>query len=171
MKIVIDSREQRPLDFSRWEIETVRGCLPTGDYSVFGYENRIALERKSINDLVGSVIHQRDRFEAELARGRELEVFAVVCECSMRDVARHHYTSRACPESVLQSLFAFMVRYGTPVIWADSPEGASYVVKSLLSKYLRERHKRQDALLSGSGDVGMQMRTNEALEPFSADMV
>jgi len=176
LKIVIDTREQKPLDFSRWaEVEVVRGTLKTGDYAPLGYEDRVAIERKSADDLVASVIHGRDRFERELARGRELEHFCIVVECSMVDIARHRYKSKACPESVLQSLLTFQIRYGVPTLWADSPEGASYVVKSLCSKYVRECHKRvggpSEARLGGSADQGMAMKRNDLVEPFSADLV
>ena len=36
MKILVDSREQTPLDFGRYDCEVVRGGLATGDYSIFG---------------------------------------------------------------------------------------------------------------------------------------
>ena len=54
MKIIIDSREQRPFDFlsQNGDIETERGTLDTGDYSVAGLESRVAVERKSLADLV-----------------------------------------------------------------------------------------------------------------------
>ena len=47
MKIVIDTREQTPLDFERYDCEVVRGGLATGDYAVAGLETLAAVERKS----------------------------------------------------------------------------------------------------------------------------
>ena len=43
MIIAIDTREQRPYRFVWSEIKT----LTTGDYSVIGLEDRVAIERKS----------------------------------------------------------------------------------------------------------------------------
>jgi ERCC4-type nuclease len=49
--LVIDSREQAPLAFER--LESVRGTLRTGDYSVRGLEDLFSVERKTVADLVG----------------------------------------------------------------------------------------------------------------------
>jgi ERCC4-type nuclease len=65
MRILIDTREQAPLDFSRWPGVTVEvGTLNAGDYSLRGLEDRFALERKSISDLVGSVTTGRERLNS-----------------------------------------------------------------------------------------------------------
>lgn len=66
MKIVIDTREQTPLDFERYGCEVVRGGLTTGDYAVAGLESLAAVERKSEDDLPGCLTRERDRFEREL---------------------------------------------------------------------------------------------------------
>lgn len=53
MKIVIDTREQTPYGFAKYDAEPIRAALPTGDYSLPGFEDRVAIERKSLDDLVG----------------------------------------------------------------------------------------------------------------------
>ena len=71
MKIVIDTREQMPFDFSAFEdCEAIRGTLNSGDYSVYGFVSEIAVERKSVDDLIGCLTHDRERFTAELQRLR-----------------------------------------------------------------------------------------------------
>jgi ERCC4-type nuclease len=47
--ILIDTREQRPLDFGSQL--TRRATLATGDYSVEGLADSVAIERKSLADL------------------------------------------------------------------------------------------------------------------------
>lgn len=139
MRLIIDSREQLPLSFERWaDVVTERAGLPAGDYSLAGLETKVACERKSISDLVGSLSSGRERFEAELMKARGFDTFCIIAECSMQDVAEHKYRSQMSPESVLQSLFTYQVRYGVTTVWAGSREGAAYAVHSLLSKYLRE---------------------------------
>src|SRR4030081_926981 len=67
--IVVDTREQEPLVFSR--LRSVSGTLITGDYSVKGLECLFAIERKSIGDLVACCMGEnRQRFERELHRLR-----------------------------------------------------------------------------------------------------
>ena len=117
MRIIIDTREQSPLDFSRWPDVTVEtGTLTSGDYSLAGLTDRFGVERKSLPDLVASVTKGRDRFQRELERLRGFDVAALVVEGIMEQVARHEYRSKSNPDSVLQSLAAFQVRYGVPVI-------------------------------------------------------
>jgi ERCC4-type nuclease len=57
--IVIDTREQTPLSFAR--LQTVRGTLNTGDYSVAGLEKLFSVERKTVADLVGCCAGRRTR--------------------------------------------------------------------------------------------------------------
>ncbi len=64
--IVVDSREQRPFDFGGWPVTS--GSIPTGDYSIAGFEELAAIERKSLDDLCGCVTHDRNRFKKELHR-------------------------------------------------------------------------------------------------------
>lgn len=59
--LVVDSREQDPLDFrpyARWfgGIKTTK--LDLGDYSIEGMEDRCVVERKSLSDLVKSFTQQ-----------------------------------------------------------------------------------------------------------------
>jgi ERCC4-type nuclease len=66
--IVVDSREQDPLTFTR--LQSVRGGLYSGDYSVQGLEESFAVERKSIDDLANCCSTGRDTFAHELHRLR-----------------------------------------------------------------------------------------------------
>jgi ERCC4-type nuclease len=143
MRIIVDTREQLGYDFQGYDVNLETAALPTGDYSLKGFEDRVALERKSIDDLVSVLMNDnRIRFEKELARGRHLEIFHVVVEASLADVAEGRYTSAMRPHSALQSILAFTVRFGTSFIWAGSRRGGEYVTFWLLSKYLRELQER-----------------------------
>lgn len=152
MKVIVDRREQRPLSFDRWDdVNVVPGTLPCGDYALPGMETICAIERKSIDDLVGSLSHGRDRFERELVRARGYELFTIVVEASMQDVAEHKYQSKMLPHSVLQSLFAYQCRFNVCTIWAGNRDGAAYVTYSLLQKFLHEREEALKAVLRASG--------------------
>ena len=69
-RIVIDSREQEPYTFA---CEVVKAKLDAGDYSVVGFEQRVAVERKSLRDFVGTVIHDYERFDRELEKLSAME--------------------------------------------------------------------------------------------------
>lgn len=66
VECIIDSREQTPLDSSL--LQTTTGTLATADYTIRGLEHVVAVERKSLSDLVGCVGSDRGRFERELQR-------------------------------------------------------------------------------------------------------
>ena len=54
MLIVVDTREQTPFEFrhEKYETTTKQGTLSVGDYSLAGLEDKVAVERKSLPDLV-----------------------------------------------------------------------------------------------------------------------
>ena len=134
--LVIDSREQLPYQFSH---PTVKGALSTGDYSLLGFEDKVAIERKSTEDLVGCLKGEnRKRFERELQRSRALDYFSLVVEASLTDLALGAYRSEIAPASVVQTLVAWSVRYRVPVWFAESREMGARIVESLLEKYARD---------------------------------
>jgi len=74
--IVVDGREQKGhgYTFDSWPVDTVRKNLSDmgseGDYSIEGYEDQFAVERKSLGDLATCVGAKRDEhFEPQVQRG------------------------------------------------------------------------------------------------------
>lgn len=150
MRIIIDTREQRPFDFTKYDVETVRAALPAGDYSLPGFEDRAAVERKSLDDLIGCLKGEnRERFERELARLRVYDLAAVVVEASLDDVSKGRYRSEMKAHAVLQSVFAFHVRFAVPFLFCGNRAGAEYATYSLLQKYVCEIDKRYQQLSKG----------------------
>jgi ERCC4-type nuclease len=149
MRILIDTREQLPFSFTRFQgVETEQAALPAGDYSLPGFEDKVAIERKELNDLIGCLKgSDRDRFERELNRTRHYDLFCVVVESTLEDVAKGRYRSEMKPQAALQSIFAFQVRYRVPFIWAGNRAAAEYATFSLLEKYLAEIEKRFKAAI------------------------
>ncbi len=63
---IVDTREQLPLDLSPLRVQT--GTLDTGDYALAAAPDLIRLERKSLDDLLGCVGRERERFDREVMR-------------------------------------------------------------------------------------------------------
>ena len=159
MKILIDSREQLAYDFDgpQYEdVETERATLVTGDYSLQGLSDRIACERKSVDDLVGCFGKSRDRFERELARGAGLDRFAVFIEGSFDDLAHWRYRSKMKPSAVCQSVLAFSERYGVPFLFCGSRAGAQYAVCGYLRHYLKDARERLSAIVAAHDEDGVK---------------
>lgn len=152
MKIIRDTREQAPFTFCGYDCEVQAGTLTTGDYSLAGLSDRCAVERKSLDDLLGCLTGEgRERFERELARARGLDAFAVVVEASMQDMAEGRYRSKMKPHAALQSVLAFTVRYGVPFIWCGNRAGAEYAAYHFLRHYLREASTRYENIIKAHG--------------------
>jgi len=143
MQIVIDSREQLPYHF---QTPAIKGTLATGDYSVLGIENFIAIERKTLPDLISCLCGGRERFEKELYRAKALDYFAIVIEASLSDLANGNYRSQMTPKSAIQSLIAFSIRYRLPVFFVENRSYGARVTESLLLKYAKELEKRAQAM-------------------------
>jgi DNA excision repair protein ERCC-4 len=124
--VVIDTREQCPLPFTRLPI--VRAGLVTGDYSIQGAENQFAVERKSISDLVSSITSERQRFERELTRLRGYEFRRLVIVGRLSDIEQQRYRSRTSPAAVMATLSAFEARYA-PVVFAADPNTAALLIE------------------------------------------
>ncbi|MBN2498269.1 MAG: ERCC4 domain-containing protein [Deltaproteobacteria bacterium] len=137
--VVVDSREQAPYYYPG---AVVRG-LKTGDYSLEGHEDQIAIERKSLSDLYGSLTWGRERFARECERLAALEYPALVIEAAwpLRPPPR----SRANPRSIRATLAAWSVRYRMPVWLAGSREHAQELTFDLLRKFWKQSRAEQAA--------------------------
>lgn len=141
--IIIDTREKLPYKF---KTPSIRGTLDTGDYSLLGAEHLISIERKTLPDLIGCLCTGRERFERELRRGKALDYFAIVAECSLTDLVNGSYRSRMNPKSAIQSIIAFSVRYRLPVFFVENRKYGARITESLLLKYARKLEKRAEAI-------------------------
>jgi ERCC4-type nuclease len=134
--IIVDTREQAPFLFSE-NVDTQRATLDAGDYSIVGMTATVAIERKSLDDLVGSITAGRERFLACCARLSRLDFAAVVVEGSIEDVLAGVYRSRTRPQSVLGTMLAIHADHGVPTIWAGSRSNAANITERLLTRLWR----------------------------------
>ena len=126
MKIIVDTREQKPLEFS---VPTVRECLQVGDYSCRfddGHIPPVVFERKSLNDLYGTFSQGYDRFRREIGRASELNLsIKIIVEGSLRRVLQGTSHSRRTPISLVYQIFTIRVRYGVETIFCNTREEMS----------------------------------------------
>lgn len=152
MRVVIDTREQAPFAFNGYEAEVLAGTLPTGDYSLAGLEDRVAVERKELGDLVACLGRERERFERELQRAAGLDAFMVVVESPWEALAKGNYRSALNPHAACQSVLAFQARYRIPFLFAGSRAAAEYATWGFLRQYLESARKRLKGLLAAHGE-------------------
>lgn len=141
ISIVVDSREQMPFTFDPSRFSVVRRALPAGDYSLDGFEQVIAIERKSLEDYVGSVVQARKRFGRELAVLAGYEFSCVVVEATLDDVLEHRYRSAAHPNSIFGATISIIVDHGVPVFFAGDRQIACRFVEGLLARFHKKATK------------------------------
>lgn len=140
--IIVDTREQRPFAFANLyadaadgrrplHVQTSRACLPSGDYSLAGYETQIAVERKSLSDLFGTLGSGRRRFQNELQRLAAYQFAAVVVEAEWSEIlTAPPQHSRLKPKTVHRSVIAWQQKYRN-VHWWFMPDRAVAEVTTL----------------------------------------
>lgn len=126
--VIVDTREQTPLVFAHLRSEA--GTLMTGDYSVRGLEEEFAVERKSMQDLVGSLTRERARFMREMHRLRGFRARYLLVVGTMQELYGLESIGRANIKQVQNSLSAIQGRYGVVVCRVDSPERGAVKVET-----------------------------------------
>jgi DNA excision repair protein ERCC-4 len=144
MIIIQDTREQTPYSFScitpppMVEVATLR----TGDYSLKGYEDQIAIERKNLADCYGTFGQGRARFQRELERAINFKFFAVVIEADFHTIVkRPPARSRLIPKTVISSIAAWSQRYGVHFWTVPDREFGERWTYRLLERFHRDRQK------------------------------
>lgn len=140
--IIIDTREQRPWAFPEW-ISVRRGTLQQGDYALEGDPN-FAIERKSLDDFVGTLFSGWNRFRRELSRmvdngfvARVVIVEADFESLMWRDggngdlIAPEHRHPRITPQAVAIRL-AELTMMGVTVLFCSDPDHAAGMAYNLL---------------------------------------
>ena len=133
--VVIDSREQTPWQFENLPSELA--TLDTGDYSIRGLTHLVSVERKSLDDLLGCVGRERDRFKRELQRLRAYRFRCLIIEASYADIERGEWRSKIQPSHVIGSLAAWTAQFSLPVMLAGDHESAARFVEKYLYQAAR----------------------------------
>lgn len=143
MKIIIDTREQRPLEFTHAYIsQTIKRKCEVGDYGCQledGYEIPIYFERKSIGDLFGTLSAGYKRFKKEIlhAKGSNL-LLVLIIEGTLSKVSKGIESSQRCGDEVVQQLFTLLIRYKLPFICCKDREEMTRYITEFYLAYGRE---------------------------------
>jgi ERCC4-type nuclease len=153
--ILVDSREKIPYKFQKInadakdgrrpiEITTEWQLLETADYSIKGYEQQVAVERKSIDDCFSTLGKNRERFQKELRRLAAFESATVIIEAGWDEILFNSPDwSRLRPKVVFRSIIAWQQQYPTVHWWCVPGRRAAEVLTfRILSRYWGRRHDR-----------------------------
>jgi ERCC4-type nuclease len=133
LTFIVDSREQRPYALPG----AVVRALPAGDYSVAGFEDRVAVERKTLSDAYSSLGANRERFRREVERLSKYEFAAIIVEASLPQFLMPPPFSRLHARSAIGTLLSWCVRYRLPVLFTGDRAHGEATTRQLLEKFVR----------------------------------
>jgi DNA excision repair protein ERCC-4 len=146
LNIIIDTREQKPLwkkSTKKYKIENKK--LDVGDYSLKGYENKFALERKSQLDLFGTLGKGHKRFKKEILRALEYDYFAIIVEDNYDNILNkkfeNSFRSKMRGYIITSILFTIHLKYKIPIFFANDRNEAKKIIKELMKAYLKIKNK------------------------------
>jgi len=156
--VLVDTREQAPFRLleahANWIGGEERATLAAGDYSVKGMEGLLALERKSMTDVISSTMTGRDRFIRSCARLAEFRWKAILIEATYENMKTPYYTfeelfTGAHPNAVCGTMDAVEVKFGIPVLYTSrnrrlaAEKAASWLSKQFTYWWLEQNgHSR-----------------------------
>lgn len=141
LKIIIDTREQQPWEFSR--CATASKKLDTGDYSLEGYEHLLCIERKkSVGEIANNIVEKR--FKDVIQRMTNYKYAFFIMEFSMDDVLSYPIGSnvprkmwdklRVSSGFILKVLLEIQLKYNIKILFCGDASNASKVAQSLMTK-------------------------------------
>lgn len=122
--VLVDTREQRPFSFQRfpnWIAGERVVTLKVADYGIEGMESLLALERKSLNDLIITLTQERARFFAMCEKMMSYRWRALIIEATYEDI-KSPYSSgftNAHPNGISGTVDALEAKFGIPVIYTS----------------------------------------------------
>jgi len=133
MKVLIDSREQKPYSFEESEVVT----LETGDYTCRDVDT--AIERKSKSDFVASLTQRREQFQAACERASQFsKPMVILVEAPYEDFANGDYFSNAHPNAITGTIDSWADAYNIEFRFCESRDAAERVARYLLKSWSEE---------------------------------
>jgi len=140
-KIFIDTREQTPLKFKKVNTEVC--TLSYGDYAFSDEEwtDRILIERKSLNDLIGTLVSGYDRFTREIERAEKDNAYLIILieeklsnSLDYKKKKLVHYKCRIPPQIVFHNIRQLIQKYkNIQFVFSDSHKDSGKLVETFFS--------------------------------------
>ena len=133
--ILVDTREQNPFDFSRfegWFAGIEKKPLQLGDYSVAGLEDVCVVERKDLPDLIHSLTAERSVFVNRLRRMSRCPHRLLVITAVLSQVKSPYPHGGVNPNRITQSLIAVLAGPQVPFLCTETHELGEELVASII---------------------------------------
>lgn len=139
MIIKIDTREKLAWDFSSFEDceGQINEKLPTGDYTIIGYEDIIIIDRKkSVSELYSNLRGDYKRFKKELSRMTSFKMAYFLLEFSLEDIFNYKFFNKCSSKSILEQIDTIEKKYNVKFIFSSGRDEAQEIAMELFRKCL-----------------------------------
>ena len=147
--IIVDTREQIPWEFGFHD--TAKKKLDTGDYSIEGFEDILAIERKkSVSEIATNL--SESRFKDVLQRLSKIKHPYMVFEFSLDEVYSFPVGSdipkrmwdklKISGNYIIKRLIEIQLEYGIQIVFCDDASNAERFSASLM-KRIYERYNKK----------------------------
>lgn len=141
--IIVDTREQKPL----FKNQVINKKLDTGDYSIEGYEDKIAIERKSPTDLYGTLTHGHERFKKELQRSQTLEYFVIIVDASYTSIIDKEFEGsehiKTPGEIIIKIIHTIQIKYKINIIFSNGRIESKRIITNIFNAYKNIKKKEK----------------------------
>lgn len=128
LKVLVDSREKTPYKFP-CRTETTK--LEAGDYTVAGYEDLIAIERKSHSDIYRCLSSDLSRFKKQIRKLSKRAIAFILIDTSLSAFLLGHFYSSLRGEEAYHRLLSLMVDFPNVHFMFVENRGAEICLKIL----------------------------------------
>lgn len=139
--IIVDTREQRPWSFAHRA--TSKTKLDTGDYSIAGMEDIIAIERKqSVNEIATNIVETR--FVNVLKRLSSIKYGFILLEFDLEDIFRYPIgsnmpkhlweKSRIKPQFIMKHVLEWQMKYNIHVLFCGDADNAEKTAEYIFDR-------------------------------------
>lgn len=145
MNLIIDTKEQKPLLFTEYELNICRDSLPAGDYTLVGHDRptddeSVIFERKAnCLELVTNLGKEFERFEREAQILTQYKHKAIlVCGPANFDFIYNRGMTKLHPNFAYKQLAYLYLEYSIPTIFLDNREN----VENFMFRTFHQIHKK-----------------------------
>jgi len=143
--IIIDTREQKPWSFENYTIANQK--LDTGDYSIEGLENLLAIERKrNISEFANNITEKR--FKDVINRLSKIKHSFILFEFDFEKVVTYPIGSdipkrlwqkiRVSPAYILKNIIDLQVNHNIHVMFCGNSKNAEIIATAIMKKVYKE---------------------------------
>ena len=133
--IIIDTRERKPLSFT---LQTSRGKMETGDYTLVGYSALITVEHKRWGDLIGCIATSSRWAKFQKTQLTRLQAFGYKMIIVTGAIDQPIHYSACKRDTIIKRITYIMAHFNIPVLFSSSEKLGAKCIENFLLHCAKE---------------------------------